>query len=190
MIANASPCTGDPPAGSPRIPDRALARHPYSTHPPAPHTAEEISALVTALRAAGASTITIGHGRDTASRTTAATVCEAWGRAAGTVLGVVDWPAQAASWRKAARQMIHAHPDAWVIVDTPAGCAQLAMRLVEHEDWSPTQTFGTASLDSPDAAALTGFGILTGMRGVTAAGDTWRIGHGVLLREHTSMPSR
>jgi hypothetical protein len=70
-----------------------------------------------------------------------------------------------------------------VIIDNPAGCAQLAMRLAEHDDWTATRTFGTAALDSPDAVALTAAGVLSGMRGVTAAGGTWRVGHGVLLRD-------
>jgi hypothetical protein len=182
MITREPRSACDPSAASPRIPDRILARHPHSTCPPAPHTAEEVSALIAALHVAGVSTLTIGHGRYTVSRTTAAAVSEAWSRAGGTILGIVDWPARAASWLKAARQMVQSHPDAWVIVDNPAGCAQLAARLAEHEDWSPARTFGTASMDNPDAAALSGFGVLTGMRGVTADGGTWRIGHGILLR--------
>lgn len=56
------------------------------------------------------------------------------------------------------------------------------MRLAQHEQWSAARTFGTASTDSPDLDALTGFGLLAGLRGVTAAGCTWRIGHSDLLR--------
>lgn len=190
MIAREPRSACDPSAASPRIPNRVLARHPHSTRPPAPHTAGEVSALITALRMAEVSTITIGHGRDAASRTTAAAVAKAWSRAGGTILGTVDWPAQAASWLKAAQQMVKTQPDAWVIVDNPAGCAQLAARLVEHEGWSPARTFGTASMDSPDAAALSGLGVLTGIRGATADGGTWRIGHGVLLREQAITVSR
>ncbi|MGH3601917.1 MAG: hypothetical protein ACRDQH_16845, partial [Pseudonocardiaceae bacterium] len=178
--------TGYSAIASPRISDHALADHLHSTLAPAPHTAEEISALVTLLRAARASTITIGHGRHTTSRDTASAVTDAWNCAGGTVLGTVNWPARAASWLKPARQMVRTHPDAWVIVDNPAGCAQLSMRLVEQKDWSAVRTFGTASMDSPDAAALTCFGVLTGMRGVTADGRTWRIGHGLLLRDQAT----
>lgn len=186
MTASAARHTDELAIASPRISDRALADHPHSTRAPAPHTAEEISALVTMLCVAGASTIAIGHGRHTTSRDTATAVTDAWNRAGGTVLGSVDWPARAASWLKPARQMVRAHPDAWVIVDNPAGCAQLARRLAEEQEWSAGRTFGTASIDSPDAAALTGSGALTGMRGVTADGHTWRIGHGVLLRDQAA----
>lgn len=59
------------PIASPRIPDRLIDEHRQSTRTPEPHTAQEISTLVDLLRAAGASTIAIGHGRHTTSRDTA-----------------------------------------------------------------------------------------------------------------------
>ncbi len=189
MTASPPRPAGDPAFGSPRISDRVLAGHPRSTRMPAPHTAGEISALVTMLRAAGAIAIAIGHGRHTTSRDAVTALTEAWGRAGGTVLGTADWPAGAASWLKPARQLIRADPDAWVIADNPAGCAQLAMRLAQHEQWSAARTFGTASTDSPDLAALTGFGLLAGLRGVTADGRTWRIGPGGLFRYPASTPA-
>ena len=43
------------------------------------------------------------------------------------------------------------------------------------------RTFGTASLNSPDTVALTAGGVLNGMRGVTATGETWRVDDGLLL---------
>ncbi len=179
--------TRDPIGGRPiaarRIPDRLFAEHPQSTRTPAPHTAQEISTLVDLLGAAGASTIAIGHGRHTTSRETAIAVSDAWRGLGRTVLGTVDWPADAASWLKSARRLVSTHPDAWVIIDNPAGCAQLAIRLAEQENWTATRTFGTASLSSPDAAALTGAGVLSGMRGATETGGTWCVGHGVLFRD-------
>jgi Periplasmic binding protein len=187
MNIKATHChSADVALASPRIPDWAFAAHPHSTKPPAAHTGEEIRTLTAMLRSAGASSITIGHGRHPASRDAALAVIQAWTDGAGTVLGTIDWPERAASWLKPARQLVQTHPDAWVIIDNPAGCAQLAMRLTDHLGWSPARTFGTASMYSPDAAALTGFGVLTGMRGVTPDGATWRIGHGVLLREEPS----
>jgi hypothetical protein len=182
MTASPPRHTGGPALASPRISDRALAGHPRSTRTPAPHTAAEISALVTLLRAAGAAAIAIGHGRHTPSRDAAAALAGAWDRTGGTVLVTADWPARAASWLKPARQLVSAHPDAWVIADNPAGCAQLAMRLAQHEQWSAARTFGTASAGSPDLAALTGSGLLAGLRGVTADGCSWQLGRGGLLR--------
>lgn len=190
MTSKAPRRTGDLAFASSRISDRALAGHPGSTRIPAPHTAAEISALVTLLLAARASTLAIGHGRHTTSCNTATALTEAWDRAGGTVLGIVNWPARAASWLKPSRQLIRAHPDAWVIADNPAGCAQLALRLAQYEQWSAGRTFGTASTDSPDLAALTGCGLLTGMRGVTADGRTWRVGHADFLRYPATMPAR
>lgn len=160
------------PGASRRIPDRLFAEHPQSSRTPAPHTAREISTLIDLL--GGASTIAIGHGRHTTSRETAIAVSKAWRDLGRTVLGTVDWPAAAASWLKPASRLVSTHPDAWVIIDNPAGCAQLAIRLAEHDNWAATRTFGTASLDSPDTAALTA-GVLSGMRGATATGGTWRV---------------
>lgn len=95
------------------------------------------------------------------------------------MLNTVDWPATAASWLKPARQLVSTQPDAWVIIDNPAGCAQVANRLAEHENWTATRTFATASLHSTDVAALTAAGVLSGMSGATATGETCRLGQTV-----------
>jgi hypothetical protein len=182
MTASPPRRAGSPAIASPRIPDRALGAHPGSTRMPAPHTAAEISALVTLLRAAGTATIAIGHGRQATSREAAAALARAWDRAGGTVLVTAGWPARAASWLKPARQLIRAQPDAWVIADNPAGCAQVAVRLAQHDQWSAARTFAMASACSPDLAALTSPGLLAGLRGVTADGRTWRIAPDGVLR--------
>jgi hypothetical protein len=182
MTASAPRRAGRPAAASPRISDQALAALPGAAGVPAPHTSREIMALVIMLRTAGASTIAIGHGRHATSRDAASALAGAWNRAGGSVVGTVDWPARAASWLKPARRLAGARPDAWVIADNPAGCAQLARRLAEHEPWSAARTFGTASAGHPDTAALAGAGLLDGLRGVTADGAAWRIANGVLAR--------
>lgn len=143
---------------------------------------------LTLLRSAGVDTVTIGHGRCLASRDTAQALADAWSNTGRTVLALVDCPERAASWLKPARQLVQTHPDVWVIVDNLAGYAQVAERLKDREDWTPSRTFRTASLDSPDAAALTGFNVLTGMRGVSRDGTTWRVGHGLLLRDEPVLP--
>ena len=76
MTSRARRCTGDVAAASPLISGRALAGRPRSTPIPAPHTAAEVSALVTLLSQARASTIAIGHGRHAAAALT-----QAWDRA-------------------------------------------------------------------------------------------------------------
>jgi hypothetical protein len=192
MIRSHAPAAGAGEASPapPRLSDKTLAAFPHATEPPPAHTAQEITALVQMLRTAGAATIAIGHGRHQASWDTAHALQDSWAATGRSVLNVVSWPEQAASWLKPARQLVGSHPDAWVIIDNPAGCAQLAERLSAHPDWTATRTFGTASLDNADAAALTGFGVLTGMRGVSRDGSTWRIGHGLLLRDSPAVPAR
>lgn len=111
---------------------------PDQVRPPAPHTTAELDRLLEMLREADVDTIAVGHGRDPASVAAAAALVAAW---AGTVLTVVDWPAVAASWLRPARRLVAGGPDAWVIADTPAGCAQVCRRLADQPDWTPHRTF-------------------------------------------------
>jgi Periplasmic binding protein len=167
---------------SPRIPDATLARYPGASGPPRPHTAAELARLLSMLHADGAATIAIGHGRHPASVAAAHALAAAW--AAGPVLAVVSWPATAASWLRPARRLAAARPDAWIIADTPAGCAQLARRLAGQPGWAPDRTFGFADLGRPDLVALAG-PALAGMSGPTASGGTWRITGHLLVRDES-----
>jgi substrate-binding family protein len=166
---------------SPRVPEPTLARYPAATRAPQPHTAAELDRLIRMLRASRAETIAIGHGRHTASAGAADALAAAWTAGAGQVLAVVDWPAAAASWLRPAQRLAGSQPDAWILADTPAGCAQLASRLTGQPGWTPGRTFGFASVATPDLLALTPPGALAGMTGATAAGGSWRIGQGLLL---------
>jgi hypothetical protein len=164
------------PSSSPRIPDYTLGRYPAAVTPPGPHTGAELAALLRMLRQAGADTIAIGHGRAPASVAEARALQAAWTAAGGTVLGIVDWPAAAASWLRPARRLTAGNPDVWVIADTVAGCAQVVRRLAEQPNWAPTRTLGFAGLASPDLVALTKPTSVAGMTGATATGGTWRVG--------------
>jgi hypothetical protein len=93
----------------------------------------------------------------------------------GTVLAVVSYPADAASWLRPARRLARGQPDAWVIADNPAGCAQLARRLAGQPGWAAARTLGFASVATADLISLAGPGLLDGMTGATPAGGTWRI---------------
>lgn len=157
-----------------RIPDRVIDRYPDAAAPPGHHTEAEIQRLTTLLRDAGARRIAIGHGRHCTSIAAAAAINVAWNAIGGTVEQIVSWPADAASWLRPARRLVAGSPDVWVIADNPAGWAQLAARLPEHDCWSPTRTFGCAALGSPVLLDLAG-DTLTGMTGVTADGGYWRI---------------
>ena len=164
-------------AVSPRVPGPTLARYPAASQPPQPHTAAELDRLVQMLRASRADTIAIGHGRHTVSAGAADALAAAWTAGAGQVLAVVDWPAAAASWLRPAQRLAGSQPDAWILADTPAGCAQ----LTGQPGWTAGRTFGFASVATPDLLALTPPGALDGMTGATAAGRSWRIRQSLLL---------
>jgi hypothetical protein len=173
----------------PRIPGTAIARHPGTTVPPAPHTPAELHQLMRLLREARASTIAIGHGRHPASVAAATAIATAWTAEAGTVQGVADWPEDAASWLRPACRLAAGSPDALVIAATPASFAQLAQRLAAQAGWSPSRTLGFASLASADLAALTEAD-LSGMTGATATGGTWLIRRALLIVDDSTGADR
>ncbi|MFJ2867605.1 hypothetical protein [Kitasatospora sp. NPDC087314] len=168
------------PVPSPLLP--APAATAYGPLPaPAPHTAAELASLLRLLtdhRRPRLHSVTIGHSRDTASRDAATAFADAWRTAGHTVLAVVDWPEQAASWLRPAHRLTDREPDALVIAAAPLGWAQLARRLAHSTPWRPDRTFGFASLAEPAAVALAGDGVLDGVRGASADGGTWRIERG------------
>lgn len=165
---------------SERIPDHIIAGYPAACAPPAHHTDAELQRLVGLLRAARVRTITIGHGRHCTSIAAAAAINAAWTGPGESVEQIVSWPQDAASWLRPARRIAAGDCDAWVIADTPAGFAQLSRRLAHENRWSPPQTFGFASLASPDLIALTGI-LLSGMSGATGTGGFWLIRHESLI---------
>jgi hypothetical protein len=160
---------------SPRIPAGWLARYSGAGQPPAGHTAAELARLLQLLRAARPAAIAIGHGRHPASAAAARALAAEWTAAGGTVLEVVSYPADAASWLRPARRLARGQPGAWVIADNPAGCAQLSRRLAGQPGWAAARTLGFASVATADLIPLAGPGLLDGMTGATPAGGTWRI---------------
>ncbi|MEU7739306.1 hypothetical protein [Nonomuraea sp. NPDC049158] len=175
---------GDRPAG-----DRpARDRHAGDRHTADGHTAAELAELLGLLAAARprAETVVIGHGRDAAP--TAEAFADAWESGPqtdsaweGTVLAVVDWPEEAASWLRQARRFVAGPPDAWVVAGAPLGWARMSERLRQSTDWDPSRTFGFAS--TARAVALTAPGTLEGMRGADTDGTTWRIGRNLIHRD-------
>ncbi|MCM2416857.1 hypothetical protein [Streptomyces sp. RKAG293] len=129
-------------ARSPLMPAAQAAQYAAAS-PPAPHTEAELRSLLALLRApaAGISTVAVGHSRDGASRAAAEAFTAAWQAGGGTVVAVVDWPEQAASWLRSAVRLTAQSPDAWVIAAAPLGWAQLCRRLKLSMDWDPHRTF-------------------------------------------------
>jgi hypothetical protein len=96
---------------------------------------------------AGVRTISIGHGRDPVALAAATAFARAFQQAGGEVLDLVDWPAQAASWLKAARRLTAGGPDAWVVVPPAPGWSRVRDRLRDTATWDPTRTY---LLSAPD----------------------------------------
>lgn len=149
------------------------------------HTAAELAGLLGLLAAARprVETVVIGHGRDAAL--SAAAFANAWDGDTwqGTVLAVVGWPEEAASWLRQARRFAAGPPDAWVVAGAPLGWARMSERLRQSTDWDPGRTFGFAS--TAQAVALAAPGTLEGMRGADIDGTTWRITRNLIHRDPT-----
>lgn len=183
--ADATPLPLPGPAGRLPGPAGRLAG-PADREPrqPAPHTAAELAALtglLTAPRPPIASVV-VGHSRDAASAESATVFAAEWEARGGTVLAVVDWPETAASWLRAARRMTAQTPDAWVIAAAVPGFVRLAQRLRHGTAWEPSRTYAFGSLCDPRVPALTGPGVLDGLRGASADGGWWEVGDGRITR--------
>src|SRR6266571_2601323 len=109
---------------------------------PAPggHTRAELATLLALVEQRGIKAVTIGHGRDAASRGSAAAFAHAWEKGGGDVLDMVGWPEEAASWLRPARRFTGGEPDAWVVAAAPLGWAQMARRLRASTGWRPERT--------------------------------------------------
>src|SRR4029079_7589089 len=92
------------------------------------------------LQKAGADRIAIGHGRHPASVAAARALHAAWTAAGGSALDRVDWPETPASWLRPARRLTAGDPDAWVLADSIAGCAQVVRRLAPQGECAHTRT--------------------------------------------------
>ncbi|MEU8142591.1 hypothetical protein [Nonomuraea sp. NPDC048901] len=152
------------------------------------HTAAELAGLLGLLAAARprVTAVVIGHGRDAALSAKAFAAAWESGPQAdsaweGIVLGVVDWPEEAASWLRQARRFVAGPPDAWVVAGAPLGWARMSERLRQSTDWDPGRTFGFAS--TAQAVALAPPGTLEGMRGADIDGTTWRISRNLIHRD-------
>jgi hypothetical protein len=176
-MRTASPLVRGVPAVEPNAPPR-----------PARHTPAELATLLGLLHAqrprVGA--VTIGHGRDAVSVAAAEAFADAWEGAGGHVLAVVDWPEEAASWLRPARRLVAGAPDAWVVAGTALGWAQMSRRLRHSTDWDARRTFGFASVLQSLSPA--GSGTLRGLRGASAGGGTWEIGHDLVVRHREPSP--
>ncbi len=121
---------------------------PIDQQVPVSHTSAELEAIMGLLteRRSRVSTISVGHARDDASRSAANAIIRAWTVHGGGVLGVVDWPEDAASWLRQATRLAVGAPDAWVVAGPPLGWAQMGRRLRCSTDWDAERTIAFSSL--------------------------------------------
>ncbi|MGW4809882.1 hypothetical protein [Kitasatospora sp. NPDC004272] len=162
----------------------------YRPAPPGAHTGAELARLVRLLAGARPSveSVAVGHGRDDASRAAARAFAEVWQSAHGTVLTVVDWPEDAASWLRPARRLTAGAPDAWVVTGAARGWAQLSRRLRHSTDWRPDRTFAFAPLGDVAVLELAGAETLEGLRGASPDGGSWCVGGGLIIHDDHDDP--
>ena len=168
------------------ITDAALARFPNIQAAPAPHTAAELATILRLLHASGARSVVVGHGRHESSRSTAQAVAAGWAAEGGSIVAVQHWPVRAASWLRPARHLAGSGADVIVIVDNPAGAAQLLTRLSEQPGWLPAATVAAASVQAEWLLQLLKPQTLDrvrGLRGATSNGRLWTLRRSLLVLE-------
>lgn len=126
----------------------------------------------------GAQHVTVGHGRSASATRAMAAFTRRWEACGRTVLDVVTWPEEAASWLRQATQFAAADPDLWIMAGTPRGWAQMTRRLLWSTPWQPGRTLAFAALGTQRAIDLVGAHNLQCLAGATADGGTWTVCNG------------
>ncbi|MEL4082309.1 MULTISPECIES: hypothetical protein [Arthrobacter] len=135
----------------------------------------EVRSLVTMALSRGATSVTIGSGRDLITRASARTIADAWSTSGHGVAVTIDWPETAASWLRPANRFAAASTDLWIMLGPPLGWAQMTRRLLWSTPWKPSRTLLTGGVSDPRALELVGLHNLTGIAGTTRAGSAWHL---------------
>jgi hypothetical protein len=144
-------------------------------------TSAESSRMTALALGRGARNVIIGRGRSAAATTAVTAFTRGWEAASGgTVLDVVTWPEEAASWLRQAARFTAVDPDLWIMAGPPRGWAQMARRLLWSTPWQAGRTLAFAALGTPPAIGLVGAHNLQGLTGATASGGTWTVCDGNL----------
>ena len=160
---------------SPRLPP-GLACDAAGSGP----TDAELSRMTELALRRGARSVAIGRGRSAAAAATVTAFARRWEASGATVLTVVTWPEEAASWLRQATRFAAAEPDLWIMAGTPRGWAQMTRRLLWSTPWQPGRTLAFAALGTWRAIGLVGAHNLHGLAGATADGGTWTVRNGNL----------
>lgn len=139
----------------------------------------ELRRMMELARRRGARSIAVGSGRSAAA-VAVTEFARSWEAGGGTVLAVVTWPEEAASWLRQATRFAAADPDLWVMAGPPRGWAQMTRRLLWSTAWQPGRTIAFAALGTEHAIGLVGAHNLHGLAGVTAGGGTWTVCNGAI----------
>jgi hypothetical protein len=137
----------------------------------------ELSRMTELALGRGARSVAIGRGRSAAAGAVTA-FARRWEAGGATVLTVVTWPEEAASWLRQATRFAAADPDLWIMAGTARGWAQMTRRLLWSTPWQPGRTLAFAALGTQHAIGLVGAHNLQGLAGATADGGTWTVGNG------------
>ena len=160
---------------SPRLPTD-LARDVAGSGP----TGAELRRVTELALRRGARSVTIGRGRSAAAAAAVTEFALRWEAGGGTVLIIVTWPEEAASWLRQAARFTAVDPDLWIMAGPPRGWAQVTRRLLWSTPWQPGRTLAFAALGTQRAIGLVGAHNLQGLAGATASGGTWTVCDGNL----------
>lgn len=160
---------------SPRLPP-GLVCDPAGSGP----AGAELRRMTELALCRGARSVAVGRGRSTAAAAAATAFARRWESGGGTVLTVVTWPEEAASWLRQATRFADADPDLWVMAGPPRGWAQMTRRLLWSTAWQPGRTIAFAALGTERAIGLVGSHNLHGLAGATADGGTWTVCNGTI----------
>lgn len=109
-------------------------------------TAAELNRMIGLALRRGGRSIAIGRGRSAAASRAAAAFAGRWEASGRTVLDLVTWPEQAASWLRQATRLAAADPDLWIMAGPPGGWAQMTRRLLRSTPWEPGRTIAFAAV--------------------------------------------
>jgi hypothetical protein len=126
----------------------------------------------------GARSVAIGRGRSAAAAAAVTAFARRREASGATVITVVTWPEETASWLRQATRFAAADPDLWIMAAAPRGWAQMTRRLLWSTPWQPGRTLAFAALGTQRAIGLVGAHNLQGLAGATTDGGTWTVCNG------------
>jgi hypothetical protein len=167
---------------SPRLPV-TIAHHRADAQAEAEATEAELDRMLELAMDRSATIVAIGRGRSAAAARAASRFARRWEGSTRTVLCVVTWPENAASWLRQATRFAAANPDLWVMTGPGCGWAQMTRRLLWSTPWQPERTIAFADIGTSQAIGLVGAANVSGLAGATTDGRTWEVRDG---RLHTA----